>query len=56
VGFNLSFFPNMAVHVSGTRGEDGGIVELNAVSLADTVFSYGRLVGIFQSDVPLMFL
>jgi hypothetical protein len=36
-----------AVHISGFRGEDERIVELNAVSLVDTVFSYGRLVRMF---------
>jgi hypothetical protein len=38
---------NNAVHVSGFCGEDGGIVEFNAVSLADTVFSYSQLVVMF---------
>jgi hypothetical protein len=36
-----------AVHISGFCGKDGSIVELNAVSLVDTVFSYGRLVRMF---------
>jgi hypothetical protein len=39
--------PDNAVHISGFRGEDGRIEELNAVSLFDTVFSYGRLVRMF---------
>jgi hypothetical protein len=43
-----------AVHISGFHGEDGSIVELNTMSLVDTVFSYGRLVRIIQSYVPLM--
>jgi hypothetical protein len=38
---NLNGFPNDAVHVSGFSGEDGGFVELNAVSQVDGVFSYG---------------
>jgi hypothetical protein len=37
--FNLNGLPDNAVHISGFRGEDGSIVELNAVSLVDTVFS-----------------
>jgi hypothetical protein len=45
-----------AVHISGFHGEDGRIVELNAVSLVDTVFNYGRLVRMFYLNVPLMFL
>jgi hypothetical protein len=44
VEFNLNGLPDNAIHISGFRGEDGRIVELNAVSLGDTVFSYGRLV------------
>jgi hypothetical protein len=42
--FNLNGLPDNAVHISGFRGEDGRIAELNAASLVDTVFSYGRLV------------
>jgi hypothetical protein len=30
------------------------MMELNAVYLFYTVFSYGQLVRMFQSDVPLM--
>jgi hypothetical protein len=47
VEFNLNGLPDNAVHISGFLGEDGRIVELNAVSLVDTVFSYGRLVRMF---------
>jgi hypothetical protein len=47
VEFNLNSLPNNGVHISGFRGEDGRIVELNAVSVVDTVFSYGRLVRMF---------
>jgi hypothetical protein len=32
---------NNVVHISGFRGEDGRIVELNVVSLVNTVFNYG---------------
>jgi hypothetical protein len=39
--------PDIAVHISGFRGEDGRIVKLNVVSLVDTVFSYGGLVRMF---------
>jgi hypothetical protein len=56
VEFNFGGLPNNAVHVSGFCGEDGDIVELNAVSLVDTVFSYSRRVRMFQSDVPLKLL
>jgi hypothetical protein len=45
--FNLNGLPDSAVHISGFRGQDGRIVELNAVSLVDTVFSYGRLLPMF---------
>jgi hypothetical protein len=41
VEYNLSCFSYNAVHVSGTRVEDAGITEENAVSLVDAVFSYG---------------
>jgi hypothetical protein len=47
VEFNLNGLPDNAVHISGFQGEDGRIVELNAVSLVDTVFSYGRLLRMF---------
>jgi hypothetical protein len=47
VEFNLNGLPDNAVHLSGFRGEDGSIVELNAMTLVDTVFKYGRLVWIF---------
>jgi hypothetical protein len=30
--------------MSGFRGEDGSIVDVNAVPLPDALFSYGRLV------------
>jgi hypothetical protein len=41
VEFNLNGPPDSAVHISGFCGEDGRIVEMNAVTLVDTVFSYG---------------
>jgi hypothetical protein len=47
VDFKLNGLPDNAVHISGFRGEVRRIVELNAVSLADTVFNYGRLVRMF---------
>jgi hypothetical protein len=45
--FDLNGLPDNAVHISGFRGEDGRIVELNAMTLVYTVFSYGRLVRMF---------
>jgi hypothetical protein len=39
--FILSGLPDNAVHIFDFGGEDGRIVELNAVSLVDTVFNYG---------------
>jgi hypothetical protein len=42
VEFNLSGLPNNEVHISGFRGEDGSIVELNAMFLVNTVFSCQR--------------
>jgi hypothetical protein len=45
--FNLKCIHDNGVHLSDFRGEKGRIVELNAVSLVDTVFSYGRLVRMF---------
>jgi hypothetical protein len=47
VEFTLSGLHNNAVHTSVFHCEDGSIVELNAVSLVDTVFGYGRLVRVF---------
>jgi hypothetical protein len=44
---DLNGLPDIEVHISGFSGEDGRIVELNAASLVDTVFSYGRLVRMF---------
>jgi hypothetical protein len=41
IELNLNGLHNDAVHVSGFSGEDGGFVELNAVSQVDGVFSYG---------------
>jgi hypothetical protein len=41
VEFNLNGLPDNTVHISGFHGEDGSIVELNAMTLVDTVFSYG---------------
>jgi hypothetical protein len=47
VEFNLNGIPDNAAHIPGFRGEDERIVELNVVSLVDTLFSYGRLVRMF---------
>jgi hypothetical protein len=47
VEVNLNPLPNNAVHISGFRDENGIIEEFNAVSVVDTVFSYGRLVRMF---------
>jgi hypothetical protein len=47
VEFYLKGLPNNTIRISGFRGEDGRIVELNAVSLVDTVFSCGRLARMF---------
>jgi hypothetical protein len=44
---------SLTVWSIGFRGEDGRIVELNAVSLVDTVFSYGRLLVLCAVDAPL---
>jgi hypothetical protein len=38
--FNLNILPDNAVHLPDFYGEDGRIVELSAVSLADTLFNY----------------
>jgi hypothetical protein len=37
VEFNLNGLPDNVVHISGFRGEDGSIMELNTMSLVDTV-------------------
>jgi hypothetical protein len=43
--------------VAGTRSEDGGdMMEFGAESPVDAVFSYGWIVQMFHSDVPLMLL
>jgi hypothetical protein len=47
VEFNLNSLLNNVVHISGFCGEDGRIVELNVVSVVDTVFSYGQVVRMF---------
>jgi tRNA G46 methylase TrmB len=47
VEFNRNGLSDYAAHISGLRGDDGRIVELNAVFLVDTVFRYGRLVRMF---------
>jgi hypothetical protein len=47
VEFNVSGRPHNVVHTSGFGGEDGSVVELNAVSMVDIVFSYGRLIRMF---------
>jgi hypothetical protein len=53
VEFHLNGLSQHAVHISGFRCEDGAIAaELNAVSVFDIGFSYGRLVQMFQPDVP----
>jgi hypothetical protein len=54
VEFNLKGLSDNVVHISGFRGEDGRIVEMNAVSLVDTVFSYGPLVRMIQSYLSLI--
>jgi hypothetical protein len=45
--FNLNGLPDNTVHISAFGGEDGRIMELKAVSLVDTMFSYGQLVRMF---------
>jgi hypothetical protein len=47
VEFNLNGFPDNAVHISGFRGQDGRIVELNAIYVVDTLFNYGQLLRMF---------
>ncbi|PNF14549.1 hypothetical protein B7P43_G14957 [Cryptotermes secundus] len=54
--FNLNCLPNDAIHIVGLGGEDGGVLKLNAVYQIDAAFSYGRLVRLFETDVPLMLL
>jgi hypothetical protein len=44
---NLNGLPDNVVHISCFRGEDESIVELNAMSLVDTLFSYGQFVRMF---------
>jgi hypothetical protein len=38
--FNLDGLRNDLIHISGFGGEDGGILQLNAVSQIDAVFSH----------------
>jgi hypothetical protein len=47
VEFNLYGLPNSVINISGFHSEDESIVELNVVSLANTVFSYSQLVRMF---------
>jgi hypothetical protein len=48
---NFNGSPNNAAHVSGSREEDGVIMESSAVSLVGTVFSYSRHFRMFQSNL-----
>jgi hypothetical protein len=54
VEFNINGILDNAVHISGFLGEDGRIVELNAVSLVDTVFSYGYNPTLLSPFFPLI--
>jgi hypothetical protein len=53
---NFNGLPNDAIHVLGLSWGDEGIMKLNAVSQADAVFSHGRLVWMFKTDMRLMLL
>jgi hypothetical protein len=46
VEFNLNGFHNNAADISDFRSEDVSIVELNAVSPVDILFSYGRCIDV----------
>jgi hypothetical protein len=39
--FNFNGILHNVIHASGFCGEDGGFMKLNAMSLVDTLFSYG---------------
>jgi hypothetical protein len=54
VEFNLNGLPDNAVNISGFRGEDGRFVELNAVSLVDTVFSYVMMEALRSSETSVI--
>jgi hypothetical protein len=56
VEFNLNGLAHNVVHISDFRGKDERTVELNALSVVGTVFSYGRLAQLFYTDVPLILL
>jgi hypothetical protein len=53
---DLSGLPDHLVHVSGFDAQDLGVLELNVMSLADAVFSYGQCVWISQTNTPVMLL
>jgi hypothetical protein len=51
-----SGLPDQPVHVSGFGGQDLGVLELDTMSLADAVFSYGRFGWMSQTTVPVVLL
>jgi hypothetical protein len=44
------------VHVSGFGGHDLGVLELDAMSPADAMYRYCRLVWMSQTNVPVVLL
>jgi hypothetical protein len=53
---DLSFLPNHPGHVSGFGGQDRGVLELDTMSPADTVFGHGQSVWTSQTKVPVVLL
>jgi hypothetical protein len=51
-----SGLPDHPVHVSGFGGQDLGVLDLDAMSLADAVFGCSRFVWMSQRNVPVMLL
>jgi hypothetical protein len=51
---DLNGLPDYLVHVSGFGGQDLGILELDAMPPAGSVFGYSRFVWMSQTNVPVV--
>jgi hypothetical protein len=51
--YGLPYYP---FHASGFGGQNLDVLDLDAMSPADAVFSYGRFVSMSQMNVPVVLL
>jgi hypothetical protein len=56
VHFDLSDLPDHPVHVTVFSGEDAGVLELDSMAEAYTVFGHNRIIWILQKDVLMVLL